>query len=190
MNCQLEPRIACIGWGSLIYRPGRLATRGQWLNDGPQLPVEFARESSNGHITLVICPAVARVPTRWVLLDLPTVELARIDLGHREYAKATQKWIDESIGFWDRESETHHGMEAETIAAWALAKGLDGVVWTNLPCGFKANRGVLPSIEDVLAHLGNLDGPALKEAENYVRNAPTEVDTVYRRQMAEHFDWR
>jgi hypothetical protein len=185
----MERRIACIGWGSLIHTPGCLATRGLWFNDGPQLPVEFARESGDGHITLVICPTVARVPTRWVLLNQPSVELARTNLGCREYPKATRKWIDESIGFWDRERDAQYGMEAATIVAWALARGLDGVVWTNLPYGFKGKRGVFPSIDEVLAHLGSLDGTVLRKAQDYVRNAPTEVDTLYRRQITERFSW-
>jgi hypothetical protein len=190
MNIRTKPRIACIGWGSLINNPGGLATTGSWFNDGPFLPVEFARESGDGHITLVLCPSVAQVPTRWVLLEQPSVELARANLGYREYPKATKKWIQESIGYWDRESNTQHGMESEAIVAWALARDLDGVVWTNLPCGFKAKRGTFPSITEVVAHLESLDEAVLKKAEDYLRNAPTEVDTVYRRQIAEHFGWR
>jgi hypothetical protein len=80
-------------------------------------------------------------------------------------------------------------MEAATIVAWALARGLDGVVWTNLPYGFKGKRGVFPSIDEVLAHLGSLDGTVLRKAQDYVRNAPTEVDTLYRRQITERFSW-
>ncbi|MFL6959446.1 hypothetical protein ACJ7C5_16900 [Nocardiopsis yanglingensis] len=189
MTDKAELRIACIGWGSLIGTPGCLMTLGSWINDGPLLPVEFARESADGHITLVICPTAARVPTRWILLNQPDVQSAVRNLGYREYPKAAPKWISESIGFWDRESDTQYGMEADAIAAWGLAQGLDGVVWTNLPCGFKAGRGVLPSIDDVLAHLRRLDETALRKAENYVRNAPAEVDTIYRRQLVEHFGW-
>lgn len=153
------------------------------------LPVEFARESGDGRMTLVICPSAARVPTRWILLNQPTVELARANLGYREYPKATRKWIDESIGFWDRESDARHGMEADNIVAWALTQELDGVVWTNLPYGFKATRGVLPAIDEVLAHLTHLDAAAQSAARNYVQDAPKEVDTAYRKKIAERFNW-
>jgi hypothetical protein len=47
-------KIACIGWGSLIWDNGNLDSKGDWQNDGPMIPVEFARQSKNGRITLVI----------------------------------------------------------------------------------------------------------------------------------------
>jgi len=182
-------RLGCIGWGSLIENSGCLVTAGQWKNDGPLLPVEFARESSDGRITLVICPTAARVPTRWILVNQSDVQAARANLGFREHPKATQKWIDESIGFWERTSAAQYGMESETISAWGTAQGLDGVVWTNLPCGFKTSRHVMPSCEDLLTHLGNLDGAALGRARDYVRNAPVEVNTAYRRQIVAQLGW-
>jgi len=154
------------------------------------LPVEFARESNDGRITLVICPTVERVPTRWILLNQPDVQAAAENLGYREYAEATPKWISRSIGWWDREAAKQYGAESETIAAWATAQGLDGVVWTNLPCGFKASRGQMPSGDDVLMHLRGLDAAALEKAKDYVRAAPVEVDTAYRRRIAAHFGWK
>jgi len=190
MTKKTERKIACIGWGSLIEHPGCLATLGTWVADGPRLPVEFARESNDGRITLVICPTVERVPTRWILLNQPDVQAAAENLGYREYAEATPKWISRSIGWWDREAAKQYGAESETIAAWATAQGLDGVVWTNLPCGFKASRGQMPSGDDVLMHLRGLDAAALEKAKDYVRAAPVEVDTAYRRRIAAHFGWK
>jgi hypothetical protein len=189
MTEKTQRRIACLGWGSLIERSGCLATLGAWLTDGPRLPVEFARESNDGRITLVICPPVARVPTQWILLNHTDVQAAAENLGRREYAEATPKWTTQSIGWWDREAAKHYGMESKTIAAWAAEHQLDGVVWTNLPCGFKGSRGRMPSGDEVLAHLRGLDAAALDKAKEYVRTAPAEVDTAYRRRIAAHFGW-
>lgn len=78
-------RIACIGWGSLISGPGTLQYRGEWQPDGPEMPVEFARESEGGKINLVICPDVARVRVYWVLMETSDLQDAKADLGIREY---------------------------------------------------------------------------------------------------------
>lgn len=46
--------IAILGWGSLIWCPGNLRIRGPWRHDGPVLPIEFARISADGRLTLVV----------------------------------------------------------------------------------------------------------------------------------------
>ena len=182
-------KVACIGWGSLIWDPRTLAIRGEWNSDGPALPVEFARESDGRKITLVICPHVDRVRTRWVLLNVSTVDEARQNLGLREYDKATPNWIDRRIGYWDRTSGATSGTEAKTVAAWAAGHNLDAAVWTDLPFGFKAGGEVMPSFEEVVAHLKALVGEQREKAEEYVRRAPQEVSTVYRRGIEQELGW-
>jgi hypothetical protein len=53
--------IACIGWGSLIWDMRNLNVDGNWHADGPLLPIEFARQSRDGRITLVIVQGFAPV---------------------------------------------------------------------------------------------------------------------------------
>ena len=57
--------IVCIGWGSLIWDTRSLDVDVHWRADGPMLPIEFARESSDGRITLVIVQGFASVLTLW-----------------------------------------------------------------------------------------------------------------------------
>lgn len=179
-------KIACIGWGSLVWDPRTLPHIGDWSHDGPMLPVEFARESAGGKITLVICNDAARIPTLWTLLDVPDVMTARRQLGMREYESATQTWIETNIGFWDRSTGSAYGMETQSIANWADQHDLEGVVWTNLGYGFKdkARKGVMPSGEEIIAHLRDLEGKERMAAEEYICRAPKQIDTAYRRLIA------
>lgn len=45
-------KCACLGLGSPIWNPGDLSS--DWMADGPYLPLEFARLSKDGRITLVV----------------------------------------------------------------------------------------------------------------------------------------
>src|ERR1043165_4665768 len=108
----MDNPIACLGWGSLVWDPRDLPCRGGWQNDGPLLPVEFARASGGAKksdaadkITLVICPDAPRVRTYWTLLDVADMKTARERLAVREYAGANTKWAETNTGFWDRGTE-------------------------------------------------------------------------------------
>lgn len=181
--------IACIGWGSLVHSPGSLPCNDDWRFDGPMLPVEFARESADGRITLVICPDAPRVQTCWIPLNVSSIEAGRHALGLREYPAAGAKWIQANIGFSNRSVGTSFGLEAGTISKWVEALGLKGAVWTNLPCKFNQVSGTLPSAEQVIDYLRSLQGGKRDAAEAYVRNAPAQIDTPYRRLIAQELGW-
>ncbi len=189
-----KPLIACIGWGSLIWKRGSLPCAGPWQRDGPELPVEFARESGaqgtsvrGDRITLVICPSARRVRTFWVRLDVASLAAARTALATREHEKADAKWADQYIGYWEAESGRAHGLEAEAIQEWGLARGISAAVWTNLPCGLAGARNQMPSADTVVAFLRGL--PDKSRAEEYVRNAPVEIRTDYREVIERDFGW-
>ena len=185
-------RIACIGWGSLVWDDTRdLPLASNWHNDGPMLPIEFARESGGRRMTLVICEDRSRVQTLWALADATDIATARLQLGVREHPTATPQWMETEIGFWDRQSGRSHGREVGEIAAWAEAKGLAGAVWTNLQCGFRgrARRGVMPTGNAVVAHLQGLVGDERSKAEEYVRRAPPQIQTPFRQLIVEQLGW-
>ena len=76
--------IAFLGWGSLIWDPRNLRTKGEWKNDGPSLPIEFMRLSSRRRITLVIYPGEREVQTLWIKADFEDLDDAIDNLSTRE----------------------------------------------------------------------------------------------------------
>jgi len=90
--------IACLGWGSLVWDPRSIPIRGKWFDDGPLLPIEFARESNDGRITLVISNTDHQVRTLWSLMSLTNLEAAKKALAIREGISESN--IKNCIGFW------------------------------------------------------------------------------------------
>lgn len=180
------PRIACLGWGSLIWNPGDLPTIGEWRPNGPMLPVEFARESADRRMTLVICEDVELVQTYWALLNVPDIKTAIASLARRE---GIAKRIATDIGYFDGALITSSGLSRDVVKAWGIEHELDGAVWTNLPWGFKDSRGVMPSAVEVVAHLSKLNGTVRDQAREYIEKAPSQIDTAYRRTITKELGW-
>src|SRR5438034_11528336 len=91
-------RIACLGWGSLIWDPRELPIRRKWFDDGPFGRVEFARQSRDGRITLVLCEAAEFVRLLWAQMDTSDLTVAREALRDRE-SLTGRDWAS-SIGSW------------------------------------------------------------------------------------------
>jgi hypothetical protein len=178
--------IACIGWGSLIWDSRNLDVDGNWRADGPALPVEFARQSSNGRITLVIVQGVAPVPTLWSTFNTHNVAGAREALRQRE--GVFRSHADDFIACW-RQGENPTSEPNATISAWAANKELEAVVWTNLRPTFAGTDGRVPTEVEVIAYLRALGGQERTLAEEYVRRAPRQIDTAYRRAIARTLGW-
>lgn len=176
--------IACLGWGSLIWCPRDLPIRQDWRADGPQVPVEFARQSQNGRITLVIVPKDRARPVRslWALMDSECLEKARGHLKTRE--GTTLKYV----GYWARGCPSPGSIPG--LNDWALARSLDAVVWTALPPEFKGKKCETPSEDAIINYLRELPlGAKRDEAERYTRRAPRQIDTDYRRRIEAELGW-
>lgn len=180
--CGLMTNIACLGWGSLIWNPGTLPIRRYWFDDGPLVPVEFARRSQDGRITLVIVPGARPVRVLWALMDAEAHDDALEQLRKRE-GIGTNK-VNEHVGGWP------HGTKDAIpgIEEWAHARDLDGVIWTALPAKFGGKERT-PSEDEVIIHLRGLRGTQRDTAERYIRRAPRQIDTVYRRRIEAEFGW-
>ena len=175
----------CLGWGSLIWRPCGLPVIGAWYLDGPELRIEFARQSRDGRITLVVENCAEPIPVLWARLGVGSIDDARNALAERECVCLSR--YPRSIGHWSRAGASAH-REAATIGAWAKAKGVDAAVWTALKPRFN-NELVTPTCEQVIACLRSLEEPKRTKAEEYVRKAPPQIRTAYRKAIEEELGW-
>jgi hypothetical protein len=177
--------IACLGWGSLVWNPGDLPIIGQWRDDGPWLPLEFARTSDNGagRLTLVITPGAARSRSLWAWLDAADLETATALLMTRERCKGA------GIGRWPSDKSQPHAGYAE-VREWASALALDGVVWTALPPMFRSVRGSGPtSAAAAIEYLKQRPDGVRADAEEYVRRAPRQIRTPFRQAFEQQLGW-
>lgn len=177
--------VAVVGWGSLIWCPGSLRIRSRWRRDGPLLPIEFARISQDGRLTLVIHPSSADQSTYWALSDMTTVEDARGNLREREGAKLAD------IHHVVRDGQQAEGVPRDIIErmrAWLAAhEDLGAAIWTGLRSNWKEKRGRDFSLDDAVQYLEELKAgrdqakATYDRAREYVTNAPPQIATAVRR---------
>jgi hypothetical protein len=177
-------KIACLGWGSLIWDPRALPIQRRWFNDGPLVPVEFTRQSSDGRITLVIEPGAAPVRILWAVMLSPDLQPAREALRDRENITGSN-WVSR-IGSWQQGDNPPQSIPE--LPEWAKAHGLNAAVWTALGSRFDAKE-ISPSADQVIEYLRQLTGKALENAERYIRCTPRQIDTEYRRRIEAAFGW-
>ncbi len=173
--------IICIGWGSLVWDPRELPIRGGWHFDGPLVRIEFLRESRDRRITLVLDEQSPACRSCWALMDSLDLESAKFELARREGTKASH------IGSWKTDDPEPLGISG--LPAMAKALNLGGAIWTSLGPKFGGEDGIRPTVDQVLSHLNSLDGEPRRNAERYVRNAPKQIDTPYRRKIESHLGW-
>lgn len=173
--------IVCLGWGSLVWKPDGLPLASEWCADGPELPVEFVRHSDGNRLTLVLDNQAPLQPVLWAPLAASNLGTAVEQLRVREKCKT-----DKPIGRWPTEGIRPH---AERIGEWAAARGIKGVVWTALGPKFGNRFGHRPTIDEAVAFLGAREDAERQDAEEYVRKAPPQIMTPYRRAFEEQLGW-
>jgi hypothetical protein len=136
----------------VIWEPGELPILSEWYDDGPELPIEFARVSENRRLTLVITPGARSLPVLWAGLRVLSLDDAAERLRVRE-GRTRSQWI----GRWP-----HRAWEKDAagrdIAAWAREHKLEGVVWTALPPKFSDEVGRVPTMTEAISYLNSLTG--------------------------------
>ncbi len=184
-----EMHIAILGWGSLLWDPQRLRVDGGWHADGPQLPLELARISQDGRLTLVLYPGAPPLTTYWALSTAVTVAEARENLRVREGT------VERFIAALPARADSATSDEAAVmpiIEPWRRRSQLDAVVWTALPPNFEDDEhsGRPLTAENAIRYLLGLPSDQRRKAEEYIRRAPAQIQTPIRQAIEQRLGWR
>jgi hypothetical protein len=184
-------RIAIIGWGSLIWCPGALNISTRWRSDGPVLPIEFARISADGRLTLVINPGSREVTTYWALSAFDTLKQTIENLRQREGTA-----LDQIHAVVASNSVHEAGSNsASVIRSWLeKAEFVDAAVWTGLASNWQAQRRMPFNTDDAVRYLSELEHEenslCYKRACEYIQNAPTQIQTDLRAILSSSSDFK
>jgi hypothetical protein len=201
--------ISIIGWGSLIWCPGAPKIKSRWRTDGPPLPIEFARISGNGRLTLVIYERSADMDTYWALSSCETLDTAIENLQERE-GTPTKRRIhcllsSGEVYQGDGISRNVSDGIRRKVGTWLARKpGLSAAVWTGLQSNWEEKRdGKTFSVEDAVLYIRELEHAVkqgtvdvrrsaeivLNSAREYVRNTPDQVQTRVRKILSAQPQW-
>jgi hypothetical protein len=176
-------RIACLAWGSLIWKPGPLPLSSAWMNDGPILPIELCRTCDGGELAVALTSHAPDSPTFWAMLDVEDLDTARELLREREKINPERpEYVGSLPG-------NHEGPYSDRIRSWAQEKELNAVVWTALPPKSLDQEGRFPSADEAVAYLQGLEKDAHAHACHYIRQLPLEIRTPYRSTIEQRLGW-
>lgn len=177
-------KIACLGWGSLVWDPRDLPIRSRWFEDGPLVPVEFVRMSRDGRITLVIEPSAAAKTILWAHMKPANLSEAATALCRREGIPDARCRL--TIGSWKGGQPAPPNFANLTF--WAEAHEVGAVVWTALGPTFHRDARS-PSANEVIEYLRGLQEPVRGHARKYIECAPRQIDTAYRSKIKAALGW-
>ena len=184
--------VAVIGWCSLIWEPKDLPLQSKWHANGPVLPLEFARLSNDGCVTLVVHPGEPPQPTYWALSSCDDWEQAREDLQKRERCPDIQ-----SIHVLTSQGK-FHGKDRcaeimESVSTWLTSKPqINAALWTGLGEGNNWHKRLKQKFAPNLAfsYLSSLEGEEMARARRYIIKAPSRIRTELRKRIEAELGWQ
>ena len=174
-------RIACLAWGSLVWDIRDLAVSSPWYKDGPNIPVEFARQSSGNRLTLVLHKSFQILPSLWAWMVSSSLNEAIESLRNRE-GTSTKR-----IGVWQQGEDAPELIPE--LPTWATENNANSVIWTALPPKYRGEDYRVPSVDEALDYFRSLVNKDQLSAERYVRKAPAQIRTPYRKVFEERLRW-
>ncbi|MET3020781.1 hypothetical protein [Flavobacterium hydatis] len=175
-------KIAIIAWGSLIWNPETLKYDKEfgWSGSGPFLPVEFARISKNGRLTLVITENGTLVQTFYAISNYADLNSA---VGNLKYREGT---TSKNIGYFNKRSNTFYPTDfqyVENISQWVANLDVDAVIWTNLPENWQ------DVTDDRIRYLNKLTDEKKDSAKTYIAKTPKQIATRLKLEIVEKLQW-
>jgi hypothetical protein len=176
-------RIAVLIWGSLWWDRRELSINNEgWFYDGPSLPIEFARVSGGGRLTLVIKPSWDVVTTLYAISSFSTLAHAIENLRLRENT------IEQNIGYYNFLTAEHRIGRSEDkmigyLLDWKATHKIDAVIWTDLPPNFTNRTGLPFNLPNNRRYFGTLTPDELASAKEYITKAPQQIITRFRSDM-------
>jgi len=179
--------IIVLGWGSLIWDPGVLNVKFKdWYSFGPKFPIEFARISKDGRLTLVINNDSQDVRVLYNVMDFETIDEAIKNLRLRE--DTSTKYI----GFIDaveNKSNLNNPKIKEALDLWIAVTGYKRIIWTDLPSNFYEKYNKELNLSNVIEYIRTLPPDKLTLAKNYILKTPTQVQTDLRPIIIDELGW-
>jgi hypothetical protein len=184
-----------LAWGSLVWDPRELQTAAKFMANGPLVPIEFCRISSDGRLTLAIDEAFgALCKTYSAPSALDSLDAAMDNLCLREGLADARAigFVEPASGRQSDLAVQSHPQVVATIGAWAESLGYDAAIWTALASNFDEwGKGCEPfSVSAALQYLETLereDPAKFAQALAYIRKAPPEVETPVRDEVAKRW---
>jgi len=178
-------KIAILAWGSLVWDQRTLQIENNWINEGPELELEFSRVSKDGRLTLVIDPNNGvKVRTYYGKSIRTNLDDAIADLIDRESTIRKRIAYVDIINNRNSKSEyPEHDDVFDNITVWCNEKKYDAVVWTALSSQFYHQTHMDFSVENAINYLEQLPLSAKSNAINYIKKAPGEVITPVRKRL-------
>jgi len=186
---------AVLAWGSLVWDPRELETAGGFAANGPLLPIEFCRISSDGRLTLAIDETFgALCKTYSAPSGLDDLDAAIENLRAREGMTTARAvgFVETTSGRQSDFAAQSHPQAVATIGAWAESLGYDAAIWTALRSNFGdwGKAGEPFSLTAAIRYLETLEGQDPEKfagALAYIRKAPPEVETPVREEVAKRW---